>query len=252
MGDTGKENKRSDLPKDDGKDQRTPPVSFVSNETGNPNAQPTKAESPHWYTIPEWWLVILGVPTLIYLIRQEGILQGALEEIHAQADIARKTLVVQFRPKVRVRSMKLNPSTTAQLEMQSNGSWAVEINLINAGGTVAIIQECEATFFMQGEHPRVVTGQFCSEKWEPFSMQSGERKTLKLDIPVKEFGVPFRTLWIAVVERGFQQLNWPTCMGTIKYADENGTIRQTGFRWAWDAKGERFVASSDPEEEYAD
>jgi hypothetical protein len=41
-----------------------PSVSFVNNETSHPQ------ETPSWYKRPEWWLCILGVPTLGFVAWQ--------------------------------------------------------------------------------------------------------------------------------------------------------------------------------------
>jgi hypothetical protein len=50
-----------------GNNQSGPCVAFVNNETSNPYTSPAKDGSPHWYTSPEWWLCILGVPTLVFI-----------------------------------------------------------------------------------------------------------------------------------------------------------------------------------------
>jgi hypothetical protein len=45
-------------------------LSFPSNSCACENEQPAQNQSPHWYTPlkrPEWWLVILAIPTLIFV-----------------------------------------------------------------------------------------------------------------------------------------------------------------------------------------
>jgi hypothetical protein len=71
---SGKKDQRSDLPKADSDNQAAPTVSFVNNETSYPYTQAANAESPHWYASPEWWLCILGVPTLIFVGYQSRLM----------------------------------------------------------------------------------------------------------------------------------------------------------------------------------
>jgi len=47
--------------------QKPVTVTFVNNPTSDNHAQGAQKNSPDWYTSPEWWLCILGIPTLIFL-----------------------------------------------------------------------------------------------------------------------------------------------------------------------------------------
>src|ERR1035437_9594941 len=43
---------------------------YIEEQSPTPQEQSAKAEPPHWYTLPEWWLLILGIPTLADLLWQ--------------------------------------------------------------------------------------------------------------------------------------------------------------------------------------
>jgi len=87
MGNASQEQDRPKLAKDNGQQHKGPLVSLVNNETCAPNTQTANTKPPHWYTIPEWWLCILGVPTLIYLIIQTDATRKAANAalLNAQA-----------------------------------------------------------------------------------------------------------------------------------------------------------------------
>jgi hypothetical protein len=65
---SAKKEQRSDLAKHDSDDNRAPAaVSYVNNETSAPKQQCPCTETPPWWKRPEWWLCILGVPTLGFI-----------------------------------------------------------------------------------------------------------------------------------------------------------------------------------------
>jgi hypothetical protein len=70
----GQKNKSPDLSQKDSDDNGTPAFSFANNQTCYPNTETIKVESPHWYASPEWWLFILGVPTLIFVGYQSRLM----------------------------------------------------------------------------------------------------------------------------------------------------------------------------------
>lgn len=128
----GKEKNGSRQPSGDGGEKPAPAVSFVHNETTYPNAQAPKTEPPHWYTIPEWWLCILGVPTLYYLIRQTKATRiaadAALLNARAVMDSERAWMIAGIT-KIPTSSQEANPLML------------VPIQRINKGKTPAFIME---------------------------------------------------------------------------------------------------------------
>jgi hypothetical protein len=86
----GQEDKRTSLPEQKEGDECSASIVFpyVGQQTAAPQARGTQAELPHWYTLPEWWLCILGIPTLGFLAWQ------ALESRRA-AQAARDSIRLQ-------------------------------------------------------------------------------------------------------------------------------------------------------------
>jgi hypothetical protein len=203
-----------------------------------------------WYKafVPDTWSIwavaLVGLAAALVALR-------TLRAIERQGKIAYKTLVAQFRPKVIVRNVKLDPSSGE--EAQEGKQWKVQISLSNTGGTVAHIRSCEASLYWdKREEPRTST-EVCAETWSPFEMTSGERSDLEFEIP-SEIGFPI-TLGVEeidVTEKGVEQRVWLMCEGKLKYADDNGAERETGFLWAYLLKTREFTPSTDPDREYAD
>src|SRR5436309_722015 len=65
---SGEPNSSSHIPQHKTEQQPAPaPVTAVNNNTCAPNTGSAQNGSPKWYASPEWWLVILGFPTLFFL-----------------------------------------------------------------------------------------------------------------------------------------------------------------------------------------
>jgi hypothetical protein len=58
---------RSSLAQDETDKQPAPAASSVDKGTSAPNQKCTDTETPPWWKSPEWWLCILGIPTLIFI-----------------------------------------------------------------------------------------------------------------------------------------------------------------------------------------
>jgi hypothetical protein len=55
--------------------------------SGQTDKAKTDADHPKWYAQPEWWLCILGVPTLYYLIRQIQVMRTQAGHMERQTKI---------------------------------------------------------------------------------------------------------------------------------------------------------------------
>src|SRR5437764_420353 len=65
---SGKPNQRTDFAQSKAEQQPPPTtVTTVNNNTCTPNTGGADNSSPQWYASPEWWLVLLGFPTLFFL-----------------------------------------------------------------------------------------------------------------------------------------------------------------------------------------
>ncbi|MGO8719052.1 MAG: hypothetical protein ACLQMO_07515 [Acidobacteriaceae bacterium] len=104
--------------------------------------------------MPEPWLlhdkilwfanvVLAGVAiwTLCYIrkqvteMRRQGtIMRGTLNVIREQTEISRKALVAQFRPKIVVRSITLDPDSVSEFDGRGDGRWEIKIYIVNRGG----------------------------------------------------------------------------------------------------------------------
>lgn len=88
---SGQEKNSPGLSKQDRNNQTSPTVefTFVHNEASKPDAKAADPQSPHWYASAEWWLFILGVPTLAVLGWQANESRRAANAARDAAIVAR-------------------------------------------------------------------------------------------------------------------------------------------------------------------
>jgi hypothetical protein len=147
----GQKNKSSDLPQNNSSDNRAPTPSFVNNQTCYPNTETTKAESPHWYASPEWWLFILGVPTLIFVGYQSRLMAKHAEHFEnlakAAADnaAATKQSLELSRGTAKKQLRAYFGTVAGKLYIYDNGTVEPRVTFINCGQTPAYdlqVTEC--------------------------------------------------------------------------------------------------------------
>lgn len=120
-----KENDRPNLAEHNGANDAAPAsFSVVTNETGCPNENCSKAEPPHWYKSPEWWLCILGIPTLIFVAVQSWLMKRHAEHFESLAKSAQdnasaallnaQTLVNSQRPWIIVQTREVPRDNAAK------------------------------------------------------------------------------------------------------------------------------------------
>lgn len=170
--------------------------------------------------------------TLIEIRKQADLMRE-------QADISRRTLVVQFRPRVGVRLVRI---------VEKEG-FSLELTLINKGDSPARIEKNRVWV----DWTKLETCDFNTvESTSPWhgTVDPGQEQPAVLNIePIR---VPFeatRQLFKESAKAPEFQLR---CWGVIYYADDNDARRSTGFDRNYDFRGGRFVAGEDPEMEYAD
>lgn len=121
----------------------------------------------------------------------------------------------------------------------------ISITLVNTGSTPATIKAFGADLARKGIEGRWMND-FDSDAKEvsPVRLASGERHTFAA-IPT----VPYTENDLFESLAGNLAL---VILGTVRYADDNGIIRETGFSRTQADMGDRFIPSDDPTEEYAD
>ena len=244
---SGKEENRTAFAQHNGDHRPFPAVFFPRDQATSPDAETPKAQPPHWYASPEWWLCILGVPTLVFIGWQARATYKAADATKASADatrvqseISRKAFISQFRPKVPVRSMWL---------LDKDGALTVEIWLTNVGGTTARIIGSDIK--IGWEVPRELKKKLvASAAFQAISLRAGRDHSATVDIT--EIRTPHDVARIAVEEMGRDQEAWISCFGHLTYVDDNEAARSTGFFRKYDIKRKRFIPSDDPDEEYTD
>jgi hypothetical protein len=201
--------------------------------------------------LPNIGLFLAGVIGIIVATR-------TLNAIKEQAKIANRALITQFRPKVIVRSIGLTRNAT--YTEGSNGqkffhvdSWTIELRFENIGESGAHVQDGLVEIGWSRCWPDSYEP-IQSKPIESFSLESSEDRTLQFNIPEKGSDISTRLGIVesAVLERNAPQVTFFHCAGSIRYLDDVGTKRKTGFGRNWDIKTQRFVASDDPEVEYQD
>jgi hypothetical protein len=101
-----------------------------------------KLAFPRWYRLLAWpectqnWALLL---TLLAIAEQTN-------QTSRSADISVRTLVAQFRPKIVVRKIRLDPSSFVYYDRRGDGEWFVVIEFANVGGTSATIRRGTAWF----------------------------------------------------------------------------------------------------------
>jgi hypothetical protein len=216
-----------------------------------------------------WWYILIAWPEgiSVWAIVLTGFFVGwQAYETRKDAKIAHATFVTQFRPKVIVRNISLNPTTSAEYDQIGDGIWKIELTVLNMGETTAHIQKCEASLFLVGDYPTTTRDQLGSKQWPRFTLAPRARAPLEFVIdgdrfrrafsisekanrPLSDIGQP---RMVYDKSPNMPQATWPTCKGLIEYADDNKAARQTGFQRIWDFRSQKFTASQNPDEEYQD
>jgi len=98
-GNSGQDNQRPSFSAHDGGGHSDQLVPIAENQksTGSQNELSAYSQPPHWYVLPEWWLCILGFPTLIFLGWQSWATNQAAQAASRQADITTDTAKRQLR-----------------------------------------------------------------------------------------------------------------------------------------------------------
>lgn len=200
------------------------------------NAKPeksTNSQSLDRNETSQWALVIVGIITIVVVGWQAW-------ESRRAVDISQKTMVAQFRPRLKIRNIRLDDADRPA---------DVIVTLVNIGGTTARI--VGGTVGVQstnsweiGKSEWIAKGTILCDK----IVHAGE----ECEFPEIALG---ETLGWAVASKAASESHYSTaivCSGVVSYRDDNDIVRKIAFYRAFDWSSKRFIPSTDPEKEYSD
>lgn len=187
----------------------------------------TTNQSPQGYQTSQWALVVVGIVTFV-------IVGWQAYESRRSVEIAKRSMVSQFRPRIHVREIKMDGS-----------NHAVKITLANIGGSVAHIKEVRIELKVVAAHasPVPLSPTYIRDS---FSIQPGEDPSPI----VAEFNGASDTFAYFYAIEGTANTALQ-CEGFIRYADDNQTLRKTGFLRRY-TKPTGIFSTVSPEYEYED
>lgn len=169
--------------------------------------------------------------------------RGSMEATVAQIELARDEFNATHRPKIIVHATSLPMDFSAH--NPDDMCIGAFIQYFNIGASPAKIINIRARI-TRSRQP-LQSGIFVHET-APIRtafLESGMKDYVRLK---SDYSLNFeRTIQCA--EDAIKGV--PICMGTIRYEDGRGAIRETGFCYRLDAVGERWVSAEEPEYEYA-
>lgn len=239
---SGEPNQSAKVAQKKGESQPTVTTTFVDNSAGPPNATRPENSSPNWYASPEWWLVIMAFPTLLFLGWQSW-------ETRKSARAAQVALVLAQRPRLEVRNLVIvNPD----IANRSESFVGAYFDVVNAGGTAAIVIQSHCMNWNGANLPMKRPFEELAEnnpievaaRIEPGATQRGNFTISTMDLSVARH--------MAANPKGFIQIHPLYVMGFIKYRDTLGICRETVFCRQYDTIKQRFFAVIDPDYEYTD
>lgn len=195
-----------------------------------------KKYMPWWYKLIAWpegittWAVIATLFTIMW----------QSNETRKQAKIANQTLIAQFRPRVIVRDIRL---------LQGETDWRLRLQIENLGGTNASIVKGELEIRWKVLNSEYVL--LHKQSINAFELLAGEEflliATMTDNDGFDRFNRKIRTL-----EEGMRNTHTMQAIGTIRYKDDSGVSRKTGFCRNLDIKTQRFCPAPNSEDGYQD
>jgi hypothetical protein len=151
----------------------------------------------------------------------------------AALKLAKDEFIATHRPRITVRFVENKGSL-------ENNHWGATLTIVNVGDSTAIIENVETDIARRD--PRTL-------KWKlPFVDFTDQPNMDAADLRLKS-GQPhtFEIESLQEIAAGDipELMHKPKrvellAVGRIRYRDDNGTIRLTGFNWIWNAETERF------------
>lgn len=210
---------------------------------------------PWWYVLVAWpdgittWAIIA---TGLVIAWQSNETRRSAKAAEVSAKISERALIAQFRPKVIIRKMRLDPPSFIFYDRRNDGEWRILIQLANVGGTKATVLRGIGYFqeYRGGSpHDELSRGWFLDG---PIVINPGEYETIEYALDAAKFRTYMRILEASTKVKGKQPPREPVFHGAFAYVDESGVQRETGFGRRWDVMEEKFVPLDDPNFEYQD
>jgi hypothetical protein len=149
--------------------------------------------------------------------------------------LARRDFIATHRPRVGVAFIQ-GPDVRDSRQL-------VWVTVRNSGGSDAIILEWGCDLVRRKGNQWLTGIDGSPKKVEPIRLISGQHHFFEV------FAKGAYDVEAAIFEEALGEVE--TCViGAIRFADENGTMRETGFLRTYDASSEKFVPSANPEDEY--
>jgi hypothetical protein len=217
-----------------------PPVSADhSSQNGN-----NSHNSPYWVNFFRWpdgITAIAIVCTLLAIVWQSG-------EMRRSVSAAQKSIVLQFRPKLSIRAIKLDVSQT----LKSKDAPAIwRLVLANVGGSIAYILPTKITFdsmVIDGDQETIYP--LGTEQVEAFPLSPGAIRIISSEITNARDHL--RVGKIFSEDAGVGQYVWVRCTGVFVFRDAIEIERRIGFRRRFDFKTGNLLPDSDTEYEFDD
>jgi hypothetical protein len=195
---------------------------------------------------PEWWLVILGFPTL-------GLVAWQAIETHRAADAANKTLTSTLRPKLIVRKIWIHRGTQIPtLGVPDADPWKVEFEVSNIGaGRANVADYSFAISRIDIGLPTKITYMEGNAEVKPFSLEAGEEMQLSIPLDTELIAI-LRLIGTSGLALGYQNTDRIYFFGNARYTDNLGIARNIAVCRHYHNKSLKFTAVDDPDHEYSD
>lgn len=196
---------------------------------------------------PDWPLVIVGIITCLVIGWQSW-------ETRRSAEATRKSITLQFRPRLIIRGMVLIPGKYVPVAGadQTGDEWKIEYVVANIGGTAACVSESNLTIVVpEGELPPFPPYSNARDSLGSFTVKPGEHQQRLVRLDDEKDIWRFRMLR-EYVEGGNPGPGNIYCLGFLQYRDEIGTSRRIAFCRRYDAHTQCFNGVGNPDYEYSD
>lgn len=163
---SGKPSQRFNVAQHKSDDQGSPStVTVVNNEATSPNASNANDGRPKWYASPEWWLAILGFPTLLLIAVQAIQTRKAAVAAKLNADYLRASAAAYLTLAESKENVSIGPGVNPKFKF----------TILNKGTTPAV--KCKASYCTE-----IVVAEPFGASWDftdkAYRVELGETSTI--------------------------------------------------------------------------